>query len=86
MDGHRLDVWCSDRYSAQQGHGASHQTCLAHLARDVVYAEKAGEDAFPSRLRLWLKRAFALADNIGTLAASTIATKRKALAKSLEAC
>ncbi|TCL90800.1 transposase [Rhizobium sp. PP-WC-2G-219] len=85
MDGHRPDVWCSDRYSAQQGHGAAHQTCLAHLARDVAYAEQAGEDALPSRLRLWLKRAFALADDIGTLAASTIATKRKALAKSLQA-
>ncbi|BDA87269.1 transposase (plasmid) [Aureimonas sp. SA4125] len=85
MDGHRPEVWCSDRYSAQQGHGNAHQTCLAHLARDVAYAEEAGEDALPSRVRLWLKRAFALADDIGTLAASTIAAKRKALEKSLEA-
>ena len=85
MDGHRPDVWCSDRYSAQQGHGEAHQTCLAHLARDVAYAEQAGEDALPLRLRLWLKRAFALADDLGTLAASTIAAKRKALEKSLEA-
>ena len=85
MDGHRPDVWCSDRYLAQQGHGDAHQTCLAHLARDVAYAEEAGEDALPSRLRLWLKRAFALVDDIGTLAASTIAAKRKALEKSLDA-
>lgn len=85
MDGHRPDVWCSDRYSAQQGHGDAHQTCLAHLARDVAYAEDVGEDALPSRLRLWLKRAFALADDIGTLAASTISAKRKALEKSLDA-
>src|SRR5215211_5736965 len=35
MDGHRPAVWLSDRYTAQQGHGAAHQTCLAHLARDV---------------------------------------------------
>ena len=47
MDGHRPDVWCSDRFSAQQGHCAAHQTCLAHLARDVAYAEQAGEDALP---------------------------------------
>jgi transposase len=33
MDGHRPEVWCSDRYSAQQGHVDAHQTCLAHLAR-----------------------------------------------------
>ncbi|PYE38815.1 transposase IS66 family protein [Rhizobium sp. PP-F2F-G20b] len=85
MDGHRPDVWCSYCYSAQQAHGAAHQTCLAHLARDVAYAEQAGEDSLPSRLQLWLKRAFALADDISTLAASTIATKRKALAKSLQA-
>ena len=85
MDGHRPKVWCSDRYAAQQGHGEAHQTCLAHLARDVAYAEEAGEDMLPSRLRLWLKRAFALADDIGRLAASTIAAKRKALEKSLAA-
>jgi len=36
-DGHRPEVWCSDRYVAQQGHADAHQTCLAHLARDVVY-------------------------------------------------
>jgi transposase len=37
MDGHRPAVWISDRYTAQQGHGERHQTCLAHLARDVAY-------------------------------------------------
>ena len=83
MDGHRPDVWCSDRYSAQQGHGEEHQTCLAHLARDVAYAEEASEDILPSRLRLWLKRAFALADEIETFAASTIAAKRRTLERSL---
>jgi transposase len=36
MDGHRPAVWISDRYTAQQGHAAEHQTCLAHLARDVA--------------------------------------------------
>lgn len=34
MDGHRPEVWCSDRYVAQQGHADAHQTCLAHLARN----------------------------------------------------
>jgi transposase len=83
MDGHRPQVWCSDRYSAQQGHGVAHQTCLAHLARDVAYADEASEDMLPSRLRLWLRRAFALADGIETFAASTIAAKRRALERSL---
>ena len=36
MGGHRPAYWTSDRYSAQQGHGQAHQTCLAHLARDAA--------------------------------------------------
>jgi len=31
MDGHEPKVWISDRYAAQQNHGAAQQTCLAHL-------------------------------------------------------
>ena len=85
MDGHRPEVWCSDRYLAQQGHGQQHQACLAHLARDVAYADQASDDMLPSRLRLWLKRAFALADGIETFAASTIATKCRDLERSLTA-
>lgn len=65
------------------GHGATHQTCLAHLARDVAYADETSDDMLPSRLRLWLKRAFALADGIETFATSTIAAKRRALERSL---
>ena len=85
MDGHRPEVWCSDRYSAQQGHAAAHQTCLAHLARDVAYADEASADVLPSRLKLWLHRAFALAEGIATLAASTLARKRRVLERSLDA-
>jgi transposase len=85
MDGHRPEVWCSDRYSAQQGHADAHQTCLAHLARDVAYADEISADVLPSRLKLWLHRAFALAEGIATLAASTLARKRRALERSLEA-
>ncbi len=84
MDGHRPEVWCSDRYSAQQGHADAHQTCLAHLARDVAYADEASEDVLPSRLKLWLHRAFALAEGVATHAASTLARKRCALERSLD--
>ena len=56
MDGHRPAVWLSDRYAAQQGHGVAHQTCLAHLARDVAYAVEVSEDPVPWRLQLWLQR------------------------------
>ena len=85
MDGHRPEVWCSDRYSAQQGHADAHQTCLAHLSRDVAYADEASADVLPSRLQLWLHRAFALAEEVGSLAASTLARKRRALERSLDA-
>ena len=85
MDGHRPAVWCSDRYSAQQGHADAHQTCLAHLSRDVAYADEVSADVLPSRLKLWLHRAFALAEEVATLAASTLARKRRALEHSLEA-
>jgi transposase len=68
MDGHRPEVWCSDRYSAQQGHADAHQTCLAHLVRDVAYADEASADVLPSRPKLWLHRALTLAEDAGTLA------------------
>jgi transposase len=84
MNGHRPEVWCSDRYVAQQGHADAHQTCLAHLARDVAYAIEGGEDVLPMRLKLWLHKAFGLARDIETLAASTIATRRRALERTLK--
>jgi transposase len=84
MDGHRPEVWCSDRYVAQQGHADAHQTCLAHLARDVAYAIEGGEDLLPMRLKMWLHKAFGLARDIETLAASTVAAKRRALERSLK--
>jgi transposase len=60
MGGHRPAFWTSDRYSAQQGHGERHQTCLAHLARDIA----------------WMGDVFALWRHLCTFAASTIARKR----------
>jgi transposase len=85
MDGHRPAVWLSDRYSAQQGHGLAQQTCLAHLARDVAYALEASDDPVPFRLKLWLSSAFALADAATRLATSTLAAKRRALERRLDA-
>ncbi len=39
MDGHQPEVWVSDRYSAQQGHAATPQTCLAYL-HAVIHARR----------------------------------------------
>ena len=83
MAGHRPRVWLSDRYSAQQGHAAAQQTCLAHLAREVAYAREASEDAVPLRLELWLRSAFDLSGAITSYAASTLAAKQRALERRL---
>jgi transposase len=83
MDGHRPAVWLSDRYTAQQGHGRAHQTCLAHLARDVAYAVEVSEDPVPWRLQLWLQAVFALSERITTLGPSTLSAKHRALERQL---
>jgi transposase len=83
MDGHRPAVWLSDRYTAQQGHGVAHQTCLAHLARDVASAVEVSDDPVPWRLQLWLNAAFGLSGQVTTLAASPLSAKRRTLERQL---
>ncbi|MBX9934627.1 MAG: IS66 family transposase [Methylobacterium sp.] len=85
MDGHRPAVWISDRYTAQQGHAAKHQTCLAHLARDVAYVVEASDDPVPWRLQLWLQSAFALAEHVTDPATSTLVAKHQTLDRQLGA-
>jgi transposase len=84
MGGHTPEVWISDRYSAQQKHGAAHQTCLAHLARDTAFALEHGSDDLPPRFKPWFGKAFDLAADIANFAASTIASKKRALEQQLE--
>jgi len=79
MGGHRPAFWTSDRYSAQQGHGERHQTCLAHLARDIAFALEVSDDPAPFRLKLWIDDVFALWRSLADAAASTIARKRRKL-------
>src|SRR5215212_5096913 len=83
MDGHRPALWLSDRYAAQQGHGVAHQTRLAHLARDIADAVEASDDPVPWRLQIWLDAVFALAGRVTSLAASTLAAKRRTLDRPL---
>src|SRR5690349_380801 len=61
----------------------AHQTCLAHLARDIAYAAEASDDPVPWRLQIWLNAVFALAGRVISLAASTLAAKRRALDQQL---
>ena len=81
MAGHKPGVWLSDRYSAQQNHGAQHQTCLAHLAREVAFGCEAGEDVLPALLKIWFGRVFGLAGRIGEMARTAIAARQRALEK-----
>jgi transposase len=83
MDGHEPEVWISDRYTAQQNHGAAHQTCLAHLARDTAFALEHGSDDLPLRFKLWFGKAFDLAADIVDFASATIASKKRALENQL---
>jgi transposase len=85
MGGHAPNVWISDRYAGQQKHGARHQTCLAHLARDTAFALEHGFDDLPLRFKLWFGKAFDLARDIANFAASTIVSKKRALERQLTA-
>jgi transposase len=85
MGKHRPRYWTSDRYSAQQGHSQFHQTCLAHLARDIAYAVEAVDGPTPLALKLWMGRVFALARDQRNLAPGTVQRKRRALERSLDA-
>src|SRR3712207_7979281 len=40
MAGHRPAIWVSDLYSAQRGHAAAWQICLAHQLRDCSYVDR----------------------------------------------
>ena len=83
MGEHRPKIWLSDGYWAQQKHGLHHQTCLAHLARDVAYGVDASQDRLPFHLKLWLDRVFALAREATTFAASTLKHKKRDLERNL---
>ncbi len=49
MDGHRPALWVSDLYSAQQGHAADWQICLAHQLRDCQFAIEAAASCRSTR-------------------------------------
>ena len=83
MGKHKPQVWLSDGYSAQQGHGLHHQTCLAHLARDIAYGVEASECLVPFRLKLWMNRVFEFARNITAYAESTLKAKTRELENTL---
>ena len=56
LQGSRPEVWVSDRYGAQAGHGERQQACLAHLLRDCQYAIDCGDTLFAPAMKHTLKR------------------------------
>jgi transposase len=60
LNGARPQVWVSDRYGGQMGHGEAHQACLAHLLRDAQYAIDAGDEVFAPGFKFLLLRAMAI--------------------------
>ncbi len=85
MAGHRPALWISDLYSAQQGHAAGWQICLAHQLRDCQFAIEAGDIIFAPRMKMLLLRAFALARRRHHLAESTRRQYRRRLDRDLDA-
>ena len=69
----RPDYWLSDRLGSQRGWAKrGHQVCLAHLIRDVQYAQDAGDRVFAPGMKGLLKRACALGRRRDRLADSTL--------------
>lgn len=58
--------------------------CFAHLAREVTYALDAGDGPLALLLKLGLGSAFSLARSVTTLAASTVASRRRKLERVLD--
>lgn len=58
--GIRPEVWVSDMFGSQRGHGMEWQVCLAHLLRDAKYAAECGDTAFSPPFRWLLLRAVAI--------------------------
>src|SRR3712207_5221628 len=85
MAGHRPAIWVSDLYSAQRGHAAAWQICLAHQLRDCRYAAEAGDTIFAPRMKALLLRAVVLARRHRGLAESTRREYRRRLEHALDA-
>ena len=79
MDGHRPEYWLSDRYPAQQKKGRHHQTCLAHLARDIARIRQVGDQKLAKKLKAWMDDVFALSKQISTLTRKAIEERTQAL-------
>jgi len=72
LGGAKPQVWISDRYGGQMGHGQAHQACLSHILRDAQYAIDAGDETFAPGFKFLIKRALAIGRKRDDLADSTL--------------
>ena len=79
LAGARPEVWVSDRYSAQRGHGVEHQVCLAHVLRDTQYAIDTGDWKFALPFKALLQRAIGIGHRRETLTDATLKAYRRDL-------
>jgi hypothetical protein len=90
LAGHRPAIWVSDLHSAQRGHAAAWQVCLAHQLRDCRCAAGSryisnGDAVFAPRMKALLLRAVVLARRHRGLAASTRREYRRRREHALDA-
>ncbi len=67
MGEYEPNVWVSDLYGAQLGHGKTHQMCLAHQIRDLKYAVECGDKVFAPGMRKLLCEAMDVGKRRGSL-------------------
>jgi len=85
LDGHEPEVWVSDRYTAQAGHGRDAQVCLAHVLRDVQYAIDEGDGVFAPGVRKLLRWVVAKHRRWGEVKSTTMAAHRRKADERLDA-
>jgi len=85
LDGHEPQVWVSDRFTAQAGHGRDAQVCLAHVLRDVQYAIDEGDSVFAPDVRNLLRWVVAKHHRWGDVKPATMAAHRRRADDKLDA-
>lgn len=85
LNGHRPEVWISDRYSGQQELGRAHQVCLAHVLRDVQYAIDCGDTVTAPKIANLLQWAVRVGRRRDSLADNTLAQYRARADRKLDA-
>lgn len=85
LDGHRPEVWVSDRFTAQAGHGRDAQVCLAHVLRDVQYAIDEGDRIFAPGVQRLLRWVVATHRRRGAVKPATMAAHRRKADHKLDA-